>query len=130
MARGFFGGSLVRWFLLGLVIAVTAAWLYALMSPLRIPAGIAKAKLQKGEFDVVLDVRTQWERDNLGFRRGSAHIPSGQLEKEFPKLYPDKQTRVLIYCNSGQRARRAAETLQSMGYKNAVYILGGYGSLQ
>lgn len=112
------------------VVAVVVAMLYAYMSPLRISADLAKAKLQKGEFDVVLDVRTQWERDNLGYRRGSAHLPSGDIEAQFPKLYPDKETRILAYCNSGQRARRAAEKLQAMGYKNARYILGGYTTIQ
>lgn len=112
------------------VAAVIVAMLYAYMSPLRISADIAKAKIQKGEFDVILDVRTQWERDNLGYRRGSAHIPSGDIEGQFPKLYPDKETRILAYCNSGQRARRAAEKLQAMGYKHVNYIMGGYTSIE
>jgi rhodanese-related sulfurtransferase len=46
-----------------------------------------------------------------------------------PNRYPNKQTRILAYCNTGHRARMATDKLQALGYRNAVYISSGYTSL-
>ena len=37
---------------------------------------------------------------------------------------------ILVYCNTGQRARRAAEVLRKLGYKNVYYIESSYTSLK
>jgi rhodanese-related sulfurtransferase len=79
-----------------------------------------------------LDVRTDLERSALGsngYYPGSVHIPSSDLEKRMPNEYPDKNIRILAYCNSGQRARMATEKLHKLGYKHAVYISNTYLSL-
>lgn len=43
--------------------------------------------------------------------------------------YPNKDIRIIVYCNTGHRARMATEKLQSMGYKNATYISSTYRTL-
>ena len=112
-----------------LAILVVALYKYAVDSPLRITSQEAKKKIAAREFDVVLDVRTEFERNTLGIYPGSVHIESAALEKEMGRLYPDKKTRVLVYCNTGHRARLATDMLHKMGYKNTVYISGGHTSL-
>jgi phage shock protein E len=116
-----------------LVIAVAGfgvwAYFYAIGSPYRVSAETARAKLRSKQYDVVLDVRTQVERDTLGFYPNSVHIPSGDLETSITKLFPEKHTRFLLYCNTGQRARRATEIMKGLGYTDVEYILGGPGSL-
>ncbi len=102
---------------------------YAMGSQYRISADTAKKLLADKQFDVVVDVRTVIERNTLGSYPGSVHIPSQELTKKMPMMFPKKETHVLVYCNTGQRARAATEILQGMGYTNAVYIASGHRSI-
>ena len=102
---------------------------YAIDSPYRINSGYAKQLIKQGKIDLILDVRTKLEHSSLGFYPGSVHIQSSELDELMPKYYPDKNIRILAYCNSGQRARIATEKLHALGYVNAVYIATTYLSL-
>ena len=121
--------------LLGVVVIATVVFLlaalywYAVSSPYLISAEEARQRLKQNQFDVVLDVRTAAERNTLGFYPHSLHIQSADLEREIPHQYTNKQTRFLLYCNTGQRARAAAEKLVTMGYPNVRYIAGTYRGL-
>jgi phage shock protein E len=114
-------------------IAVIALvyYLYTLAvdSQYRISSMEAKQRIQKGEFDVILDVRTDLEVKTLGFYPGSVHIPSPEIPSKVPLKYPNKETRILLYCNTGHRARIATDVLHKLGYKNVVYISSGYKSI-
>jgi len=112
--------------LLILLVLLLSAYFYAINSKYRISSAEAKRRIH--EFDLILDVRTDLERSTLGFYPGSVHIPSADLERRMP-AYPDKDIRILAYCNSGQRARAATEKLHKLGYRNAVYIATTYQSL-
>lgn len=114
---------------LAIIIFVRAAYLYATDSPYRISSQKAKQLIQSGKFDVILDVRTDLERSSLGSYPGSVHIQSANLERVMPNLYPNKQTRILAYCNTGHRARMATDKLHALGYTNSVYISSGYTSI-
>ena len=105
------------------------AYVYAVDSPLRISSERAKFLIKNKEFDLILDVRTDFELKTLGFYPGSVHIQSADLERLMPTLYPNKNLRILAYCNSGHRARMATEKLHKLGYNNSVYISSHYGSL-
>jgi rhodanese-related sulfurtransferase len=111
------------------VLIVIGLYLYATDSPYRISASDAKQRIQDGQIDLILDVRTSAERATLGFYPGSVPIPSVDLETKMPATYPNKQTRILAYCNTGHRARMATDKLRGMGYTNAVFISSTYGSL-
>lgn len=113
-----------------LIYLLRAAYLYATDSPYRISSQEAKRRIQAGDVDVMLDVRTDLERATLGSYPGSVHIQSADLEKVMPTLYPNKQARILAYCNTGHRARAAADKLHALGYSNAVFISSMYTSLQ
>jgi len=102
---------------------------YAIDSPYRINSDYAKQLIQQHKIDLILDVRTNLERNTLGFYPGSVHIQSSELDELMPKYYPDRNISILAYCNSGQRARNATEKLHSLGYVNAVYIATTYVSL-
>lgn len=104
-------------------------YLYATDSPYRISSKEAKERIRNRRIDLILDVRTTIERTTLGFYPGSVHIQSSDLDRVMPKLYPNKQIRILAYCNTGHRARMATDKLHSLGYKNAVYISSHYQSL-
>lgn len=76
----------------------------------------------------MLDVRTDAEVALTGAHPGSKHIPSGELDRRVDEL-PNKNARILVYCNTGQRARAAAEKLQRFGYPNVRYIAGPHTTL-
>jgi len=113
------------------VVSIVAyyAYKYAVVSPYRISAAEAKSLLLKDEVDLILDVRTDIERATLGFYSGSVHIPSSDLDRRMPQEYPNKNIRILAYCNTGHRARMATDKLHTLGYHNAVYISSPYTSL-
>jgi rhodanese-related sulfurtransferase len=102
---------------------------YAMDSPYRISSEEARARIRRQQIDLILDVRTDLERNTLGYYPGSVHIQSSELAMRMPKEYPNKDLRILAYCNSGQRARMATEKLHDLGYRNAVYISSTYTSL-
>jgi len=112
------------------ILLVRQAYLYATDSPYRISSEEAKSRIQTGKIDLILDVRTLLERQTLGSYPGSVHVPSSDVEAILTKAYPDKQTRILVYCNTGHRARLAVDKLQALGYVNAVYISSTYSTLQ
>ena len=102
---------------------------YAVISPYRISSEEAKLRIQRKQFDVLLDVRTDLERNTLGFYPGSVHIQSADLEQRVAQQFPDKNIRILAYCNTGHRARAATDKLHELGYKNALFISSTYKTL-
>ena len=73
---------------------------------------------------VFLDVRDQQEV-NLGKVPGAAHVSRGNLETKIEALVP-RDTRVIIYCASGNRSAFAADTMQQMGYRDVASMAGGF----
>ncbi len=116
--------------ILALVAAVAVAMVvyYTYNSPLWISAEDAKKALANRQFSTVLDVRTDTEY-NLGHYPEAVHIPTAKLASEVERRLPNKQKGILVYCNTGQRSRYAADMLKSKGYKNVRYISGPYWSL-
>jgi len=106
------------------------AYIYAVDSPLRISSETGKRLIQEHKIDLILDVRTDVERNTLGFYPGSVHIQSADLDQRMPSEYPNKDIRILAYCNTGHRARMATEQLRKLGYANARYISSTYDTLQ
>lgn len=121
---------LVLWAVLSVFFILgVSLYKYALNSPWRISSEEAKKKISKKEFDTVLDVRTDFERKTLGSYPNSIHIPSGELEARVGKELQNKKANILVYCNTGQRARAATEKLHSLGYKNTYYIATSHSSI-
>ena len=119
----------VPWIWIGVGVIAVAIFVYTFGSPYRVTATEAKRLIADGKINLILDVRTFAEREVLGYYPGSVHIPAADLRTEFPKKFPMKNVSVLVYCNTGQRARAAVDTLRSLGYTDVVYITGSYASL-
>ena len=94
-------------------------------SPLKI--GIPEARSRR--FGLIIDVRTPKERELLGYYPNSIPIGLHQLQQQVPLDISSKDTWILVYCGTGARARKAAELLYSMGYKNTRFIDKSYLSL-
>ena len=109
--------------------AVAMVLYYTLYSPLLISAKDAKKEIAEGRFPVILDVRTDMEY-NLGHYPDAVHIPTAKLATDVEQILHDKNKGILVYCNTGQRSRYAADMLKAKGYTNVRYISGPYWSLQ
>ncbi len=73
----------------------------------------------------ILDVRTREERAK-GYIPGSVHIYAGEVPDRLGELPRDKETLILVYCNSGSVSAVVAAFLQALGYKNAKNIAHGF----
>jgi len=73
----------------------------------------------------IVDVR---ENDEVaqGTLPGAVHVPRGYLESRIEGSVPDRSTRVVLYCASGNRSALAAKTLTELGYENVESMTGGY----
>lgn len=61
----------------------------------------------------------------LGHIPGAVFIPRGNLETKVEAVIP-RDSKVLIYCASGNRSALAADTMQQMGYKDVASMSGGF----
>tara|TARA_Y100000389_G_scaffold71076_1_gene67804 strand:+ start:38378 stop:38761 length:384 start_codon:yes stop_codon:yes gene_type:complete len=89
----------------------------------------AKDYIKKRKIKHIIDVRTQLEWD-YGHYKKSIHIPIQNINKNIlNRKISNKNDGILVYCNSGQRARNGAEKIISYGYKNVYYIDNTYDCL-
>lgn len=72
---------------------------------------------------VILDVR-QPDEYAAGHIRGAVLLPVGEIEAQAATVLPDKNTKILVYCRSGNRSAVAAAALQTLGYTD-VNDFGG-----
>ena len=63
---------------------------------------------------IIVDVRTVAEWENDGHANCSVNIPLDQLESRMGELKKDQK--VVLVCRSGNRAGRAKELLESVGF--------------
>ena len=54
---------------------------------------------------------------------GSVNIPMNQVERRLRELPKDRE--IVVMCQAGGRSARVTETLNGLGYKNAVNLTGG-----
>jgi rhodanese-related sulfurtransferase len=90
--------------------------------PGHIKAKDANEMLSQGRA-ILVDVRTPQEYAT-GHIGGAKLLPLNALASKAQKTLPDKDSDVIVYCQSGARSAQAAAMLGSMGYKN-VHDLGG-----
>lgn len=91
------------------------------------PDGQALAKIKAGKAYLV-DVRTP-EEFNSGHLQYATNINfnSPEFKTEIGKL--DKGKPVYLYCRSGNRSGKAADTLKTLGF-HAFYNIGGFEQLK
>ena len=70
-----------------------------------------------------IDVRSELEHkvDSID---GDLRISHSDIVPEVQKLFPDKNTKIELYCRSGRRAEEAANALKNAGYTDVVSIGG------
>ena len=82
-----------------------------------------------GEPHVLVDVRedSEWA---AGHAAGAMHLGKGIVERDIEAKVPDKHTRLVLYCGGGYRSALAADSLQKMGYTDAISLDGGWKAWQ
>ncbi|HXF92088.1 MAG TPA: rhodanese-like domain-containing protein [Nitrospiraceae bacterium] len=81
-----------------------------------------KARLDKGDKLVLLDVREPWEH-SLAKIEGSILIPLGTLPHALDRL--DRQAEIIAYCHHGMRSADATSFLLQQGFTNVKNLVGG-----
>lgn len=89
----------------------------------------AKDYIRRGVITHIIDVRTEMEW-KLGHHSLASHIPVTDISKKSlqnANIFVNEG--ILVYCNSGQRARYASEIISKLGYKKVYYIDGPYSGI-
>lgn len=109
--------------IVGGLAALTA---YTFLGENLISSEEAKRLIKEGKIKKVIDVRTTVEY-RAGHYPRALHIPVDKINEKTTSELP--KSGLLVYCNTGQRARFAAEKLTELGFKQVYYIAGHYSSL-
>lgn len=109
-----------------LALGTAAAFAYTFMGENLISSSEAKKLIKSGKIKKVIDVRTTPEY-KLGHYKGALHLPLSKINEKTTSELPKRG--LLVYCNTGQRARIAAERLIDLGFEDVYYIAGHYSSL-
>lgn len=72
---------------------------------------------------LILDVRTSGEFES-GHVARAVHIPYDELEGRLGELGEDPDRTVVVYCESGKRAGRAADVLLAAGFTQVLHLDG------
>lgn len=71
---------------------------------------------------ILIDVRSVQEYNSYHLN-DAINIDYQQIESKIASEVPDKEQKIIVYCQSGTRSNTAANTLIELGYTN-VYDLG------
>jgi rhodanese-related sulfurtransferase len=92
------------------------------MDELEITPADMKARIERGENLVLIDVREQWEHD-LCRIEGAKLVPLGSLAASLNTLPVVEE--VICYCHHGMRSLDAAAWLRFQGFAKAKSLAGG-----
>jgi len=61
---------------------------------------------------------------------GAVHLSKGIIERDIEAAFPDKGTKLVLYCGGGYRSALATDNLQRMGYTNVISLDGGWRAIE
>ena len=84
---------------------------------------------ETGEAGQLVDVREdhEWEAAHAA---GAVHLSKGIIERDIETAFPDKSTKLVLYCGGGYRSALATDNLQKMGYTNVISLDGGWRAIE
>lgn len=88
----------------------------------------AKMLMKNNINSVLLDVRSpqEYKEGNL---EGSINLPLYDIENNCENILKDKDATIIVYCQSGNRSKRAVQILKKKNYSNIYNIKGGLDSI-
>lgn len=77
----------------------------------------------------LVDVREdhEWQAAHAA---GAVHLGKGIIERDIETIFPDKSTKLVLYCGGGYRSALATDNLQKMGYTNVISLDGGWRAIE
>lgn len=84
-----------------------------------------KRMLAAGDAGHLIDVREESEW-SAAHAKGAVHLSKGAIERDIEKTFPDRRTKLVLYCGGGFRSALAADNIQKMGYTNVLSLEGGW----
>jgi len=81
-----------------------------------------KARRDRGENPLVLDVREDWELQ-LARIPNVLHVPMNQLPERLAEFSREAET--IVMCHAGGRSMRVAQFLSNQGFTNVANLAGG-----
>lgn len=81
-------------------------------------------KNMQKEGTTIVDVRSPLEYEE-GHIEGSILIPEYELKKDIEKYLPNKDEKIILYCQTGHRSKRAQKELKQLGYSNVYNLYNG-----
>jgi rhodanese-related sulfurtransferase len=97
----------------------------------RVDASEAAAAVRRGA--VLLDIRSEVQRDREGVIPAAVFIPRNVLEWRCDPASPSRDERVsdpdlqlIVFCDEGYQSSLAAATLQQLGLRHATDLAGGF----
>lgn len=101
---------------------------YTFFSKLRVNFNDAKHYINYHNAKII-DVRTSYEW-NYGHFKNAINLEAKDINLQNLTKHNIKKTDfIIVYCNTGQRARRAAEKIYELGFNNVKYIVEPYSFL-
>jgi rhodanese-related sulfurtransferase len=88
-----------------------------------------KKLVARGDDHVLVDVREDREFE-AGHVKSAVHMSKGTIERDIEHKYPEKGTKLILYCGGGFRSALAADSLQQMGYTDVTSLDGGWTALK
>jgi rhodanese-related sulfurtransferase len=81
-----------------------------------------RARLDRGETPVLLDVREPWEIATVSLP-GALSMPMNTIPARLSQL--DKEAEIVVYCHHGTRSWNVAVYLAGQGFRNVRNLTGG-----
>lgn len=81
-----------------------------------------KARRDRGEKPLVIDVREAWELQ-LASIPDVVHVPMNQVPARVAEFSKDVET--IVMCHAGGRSMRVAQFLAGQGFTNVANLSGG-----
>ena len=81
-----------------------------------------RARRDRGENPVVIDVREDWELQ-LASIPGVVHVPMNQIPARLGEFQRDVE--VIVMCHAGGRSMRVAQFLANQGFTDVANLAGG-----
>lgn len=84
---------------------------------------------ETGEAGQLLDVREDHEWQ-VSRAVGAQHMSKGTIERDIEHTFPNKTTKLVLYCGGGFRSALATDNLVKMGYTNVHSLDGGWRAIE
>lgn len=88
-----------------------------------------KRMVAAGTAGQLVDVREDHEYE-AAHAAGAIHLSKGVIERDIETVFPDKATRLVLYCGGGYRSALATDNIQKMGYTSVLSLDGGWRAIE